>query len=86
MSRVDISEYLPSLPLLDSFQPLFEQFAPTMVESIGVDVQRCDLERCLKRAWDSRKDYIPEQQPENGVYDPPFRMQPVWYVMNDALP
>jgi len=45
-----------------------------MVECVGVDIQRCNLERRFECAWDGRKDYIPEQQPENCVDDPPFRM------------
>jgi len=57
-----------------------------MVKCVGVDIQRSDLERRLERAWDSCEDYIPEQQPENSVDDPSFRMQPIPYNMSRASP
>jgi len=61
MSRIDVSDYLPSLPVLDFLQPLFEKFTSTMIERVGIDVQRRDLKRRLECAWDSREDNIPEQ-------------------------
>ena len=61
MFRIHVSDYLPSPPSLDFGQPFIEKFTPAMVECVGADIQRGDLKRRFKRAWDSREDYIPEQ-------------------------
>ena len=65
--------------MLDFGQPFVKESTSAMIERVGVDIQWCDLERCFERAWDTRKDYIPEQQAENCVNYPPFRMQPIAY-------
>ena len=58
--RVYVSDNLPSLPLLDFCQPLIEEFSSAVVKRVRVDIQRSNLERRFKRAWDCREDYIPE--------------------------